>query len=135
MLILYGAPGVGKTAFGKALAKKLSLPFLDIDELIAEQTKIPGHILFKDETRFRQVEKSIVKNLPYTKAVLACGGGTVLDPKNVSELKKRGQLIYCYAPLDVIKKRFVKTKRTLNIDVIEKRLKLYESLSAIKITI
>lgn len=133
MLILYGAPAVGKTTLGKHLAKKLSLPFFDIDELIEEQTKTPGHILFKDEKRFRQIEKNIVKNLPFTRAVLACGGGTVLDPENVSELKKRGQLIYCHAPLSVIKKRFAFTKRSLNINVIEKRLKLYERLSSIKI--
>jgi shikimate kinase len=37
-IILIGPPGAGKTSVGKALAKKLTLKFLDSDKIVEEQS-------------------------------------------------------------------------------------------------
>ena len=37
-IILIGPPGAGKTSVGKALAKKLSLNFLDSDKVVEEKS-------------------------------------------------------------------------------------------------
>jgi len=45
-LVLLGMMGVGKTAVGKLLAKKLNLQFFDIDQIIEKESKLFDRMFF-----------------------------------------------------------------------------------------
>jgi shikimate kinase len=64
-IILIGPPGAGKTSVGKALAKKLSLNFLDSDKVVEEKSgKSISEIFITDgEPAFREMERAAVIDL------------------------------------------------------------------------
>jgi shikimate kinase len=92
-LILFGFKGCGKTLFGKKLAHILKRPFIDLDELYDEP---PSALYLKlGEKAFRNLETQILFSLkPNDPSVIALGGGTVLQSKNVLFLQTLGTLIY-----------------------------------------
>ena len=63
-LVLLGMMGVGKTAIGKLLAKKLNLQFFDIDQIIENESKLKIKEIFeqKGEKYFREKEEIISLN-------------------------------------------------------------------------
>lgn len=48
MIALVGAPGSGKTAVGRALAERLALPFVDLDEEISRRFGPPEEIVYAE---------------------------------------------------------------------------------------
>ena len=71
-LFLCGFMGCGKTALGKALAKRLELPLVDMDDLIVEREgmTIPEIFDQKGEPYFRKVESRLVDELADRKSVV-----------------------------------------------------------------
>ncbi|MFN6052360.1 MAG: shikimate kinase, partial [Planctomycetia bacterium] len=68
-LFLIGPRGSGKSAVGAQLSKLLEMDFLDADPYLETkfQRKIPYIFQFEGETKFREIESSILKeitNLP-----------------------------------------------------------------------
>lgn len=116
-LILIGFQGSGKTTLGKRLAKQLGWKWFDTDAFLDLS------LFWKDETAFRQQEKEVVRRLPPGPAVISTGGGTVLDPENVTLLQARGQLIYLDVPREELERR-MKPPRDY-----EKRLSIYQTLA------
>jgi shikimate dehydrogenase len=106
-VVLTGYRGSGKTTVGRALAAALSLPFIDTDSLVEERAgrSIPAIFAAEGEEGFRVREKSVIAHLPDEPAVIATGGGTVLDPANVRLLRKNSVLIYLQASAAVIEAR------------------------------
>ncbi|MDO5065701.1 MAG: shikimate kinase [Propionibacteriaceae bacterium] len=82
-IVLIGAPGAGKTAVGERLAALLGMPFVDVDQRIAQVIGKPVAEIFADEGEeyFRQLEESASLELLETDGVLALGGGAVLNPR------------------------------------------------------
>ena len=81
-IILIGPPGAGKTSVGKALAKKLSLNFLDSDKVVEEKSgkSIPEIFITDGEPAFREMERAAVIDLIENQdGVIALGGGSVMD--------------------------------------------------------
>ena len=81
-IILIGPPGAGKSSVGKALAKKLSLNFLDSDKVVEEKSgkSIPEIFITDGEPAFREMEKAVVIDLIENQdGVIALGGGSVMD--------------------------------------------------------
>lgn len=104
-IILIGFMGSGKTTAGKLLAEKLSMHFIDTDDLIEQiaQKKISDIFKENGEAHFRDMESKIIDTLSgYDKFVIATGGGIVLRPENVTKLKAIGQLVLLSAKPDVI---------------------------------
>ena len=107
-IVLIGFMGTGKTSVGKALAKKLGRPVIDIDRIIEEKEKRKiGDIFKKDgEARFRAIEKeAILSQAGKEGAVITTGGGAVLDPANVEALRTNGCLVALLASSETIYER------------------------------
>ena len=48
-IILIGPMGAGKSSIGKRLARRLSLPYRDTDQLVEERTGVPITTIFELE--------------------------------------------------------------------------------------
>jgi shikimate kinase len=70
--------GSGKSALGKRLSVALSLPFIDSDALVEEEAGITIAEIFElaGETRFREMERRVIKSvLEGGACILSTGGG------------------------------------------------------------
>lgn len=95
LVCLTGFMGAGKTTVGRALAARLSWPFLDLDERIASRLGVSIPRAFADfgEAHFRRAERDELRDVLTSlsqAAVIALGGGTFLDPQSRSLLAARG---------------------------------------------
>jgi shikimate kinase len=129
-LYLIGFMGCGKTNIGREIAKKLSLPFQDIDEIVELQSRKTIEQIFEKwgEYRFRLMETEILQNWK-DEAVYATGGGIIVTAVNREILKNPDNLVIWLNPSwDVIYKRIQKSTRPLLQERTEAELKkLWES--------
>ncbi len=96
-IVLTGMPSSGKSSVGRLLAEKTGKAFFDSDELIIEKIGMPIAEFFSKngEAAFRQIEHDVIKALSgKSSAVIATGGGAVLDAKNVRALKRNGTVVF-----------------------------------------
>lgn len=88
---LLGLRGAGKSTIGAALARRLRIPFVELDSLIEEAGGLPLGQIFEmhGERHFRRLEReSLARFLSTaTPAVLATGGGLVTDSDTYSLLR------------------------------------------------
>ncbi len=103
-LFLYGPPASGKTTLGKKLAEALRRPFFDLDDEIvkAKGKSIPKIFEAGGEAAFRKAEsetlRALVKRPDSQGAVIALGGGTLLDASNRELAEKEGRVWCLEAP-------------------------------------
>lgn len=119
-IVLLGFMGTGKTAVGKILAQKLSLKFVDLDNLIEEEMGMSISDIFFNfgEPYFRDLEKEMVRRISFKKnLVIATGGGVVLDDENMENLRRHGILITLMASVEEIYRRISQTKNRPLLDV------------------
>ncbi|MDP9018406.1 MAG: shikimate kinase, partial [Candidatus Eremiobacteraeota bacterium] len=78
-LALIGFMAAGKSTVGKRLARKLNLPFIDIDDVItADHGPISDVFYAQGEQTFRTYEHdAIAHSIDGDPGVLALGGGAV----------------------------------------------------------
>lgn len=139
-IVLTGMRGSGKTTLGRRLAQKLQRRFIDLDTLIEKYAKqsIPEIVALKGWKYFRRLERKTVRRIAnMTNAVIAAGGGTILNPKNVKLLKKNGLIFFLKVPLGVLKRRLMRDYKRPSLTgqnflkelplVWRKRKKIYES--------
>lgn len=96
-IALIGPSGAGKTEVGRRLAARLGRPLVDTDALIVQRggRSIPEIFDEDSEAGFRKLEAEAVSEAAATPdAVIACGGGAVLEPGNVDKLKESGIVVY-----------------------------------------
>ena len=96
-LVLTGMPSSGKSSVGRLLAEKTGKAFFDSDALIVEKIGMPIAEFFgkNGEAAFRRIEHEVIKALSVkTGAVIATGGGAVLDAENVRALKRNGTVVF-----------------------------------------
>jgi len=103
-IVLIGLPGCGKTVIGKAVSKRLSLPFCDIDEYIEKKEgKLIKQIFLQGEDLFRKLESQAIneasKNCP---SVISTGGGSVKLHSNMETLQKNSIIIFINRPVEHI---------------------------------
>ena len=107
-IALIGYKGTGKTVVGQLLAEKLNREFLELDWIIEEQAEKKISDIFKagGEITFREYEIEATKNVVREKnAVIACGGGIVLNKINIDRLRENGITVYLTASPEVILER------------------------------
>jgi shikimate kinase / 3-dehydroquinate synthase len=94
-VVLCGFMGTGKTTVGPMVAERLGYPFLDADDVIAQQQGIPVPAIFArhGEAAFRAAEREVCRRLADEQAVVAVGGGAVADPADRAALARRATLV------------------------------------------
>ena len=100
-LYLYGAPGSGKTTYGRHLAAMKEMPFVDLDAEIEKRTgrKIPEIFAQAGEAAFRALEKAELKRVSATPGqVVALGGGALLDAEARQVAESTGRIIFLECP-------------------------------------
>jgi len=100
--------GTGKTSTGRVLARKLGTRFIDTDTLIEKEAGIQIWEIFEKfgEAHFRGLERQIVKKVTEEEGiVIAVGGGAIVNPANLADLKRYGIVVSLTASLDVILSR------------------------------
>ncbi|MGI6097034.1 MAG: shikimate kinase [Dethiobacteria bacterium] len=109
-IILIGFMGTGKTKVGKLLAKRLGRKFYDSDKLIEEREGKKISLIFqeKGEAYFRWLETQVIAELssiPEGTAVIATGGGVVLNETNLGYFRQHGVIIALMASPEEILQR------------------------------
>lgn len=115
-VVLYGFRGAGKTAVGEEVARRLGWPFLDTDRMVEQRVgKAVPRIFDEDgEAAFRHLERQAVAEAAATRpAVVACGGGAVLDPENARRLRSTGRMVWLRAGLEAVLSRVEPSDRPL----------------------
>jgi shikimate kinase len=116
-MILCGFKSCGKSTLGPILAKECNWNFIDTDTLLEDfYSKSQGDFLscreiFKKEgeIEFRRLEQLAIASLsPIKHAVIATGGGTMMDEHNVEGLKNLGKVIYLQVGKSLLWERFAK---------------------------
>jgi len=95
-MILTGFMATGKTEVGRRLAALLDAPFLDTDALVESTTgRTIADIFARDgEPSFRALEREAVERAcRVADAVVATGGGTLLDADNRRRLADAGPVV------------------------------------------
>ena len=88
-LVFLGMMGSGKSSIGNLVSKKLDIPFIDIDNLIVENTGMSIAEIFeiRGEGYFRNLEEKItLKCLKKIKNVVSLGGGGFINDKIRKEI-------------------------------------------------
>ena len=88
-LIFLGMMGSGKSSIGSLVSKKLDLPFIDVDNIIVENTGMSILEIFekKGEGYFRNLEEKVtLKCLKTSKKVISLGGGGFINAKIRKEI-------------------------------------------------
>lgn len=137
-LALVGFMAAGKSTVGKRLARKLKVPFVDIDDVIVSEHGPISDIFYNHgEERFRQYEHDAIAHwLEEDPGVLALGGGAVTFEPTLKLLKKRTYRIFIKVPPEQVLSRLRRSQRVRPLlgpqptlhrikDLYEKRMPLY----------
>ncbi len=106
-LWLVGMMGAGKTTVGSLVASRLGLQLADTDAAVEAEAQASVAAIFENqgEARFRELESRAVMTAAGTDAVVACGGGVVLDAANRQRIRESGLVIWLDAPVEVLVER------------------------------
>lgn len=145
-IFLIGFMGTGKTTVCRKLNKLLSLSEMDIDHEIEIQQGMAIKDIFEKqgEGGFRNLESAVIHELTHkTNYVVSCGGGVVLRPENIVNMKKSGIVVLLRATPETIFERVKHGKSRplleghMDVDyiaqLIKNREKAYEAAADIKV--
>jgi shikimate kinase len=96
-IVLLGYMGAGKTTVGRLLADHMSIPFIDLDQIIEanDDRSILEIFQMKGEAYFRRLEALYLESiLQLPKGVLSTGGGTPIFGDNMELIKSQSTSVY-----------------------------------------
>jgi XRE family aerobic/anaerobic benzoate catabolism transcriptional regulator len=100
-IALLGVRGAGKSAVGAALARKLGMRFVEVDQEIEDAAGLSLGDVFTlhGEAYYRRVEREVLTRLlaEASPMVLATGGSIVNDPTNYALLLRRAHTVWLKA--------------------------------------
>lgn len=105
IIFLIGMPGSGKSSLGRRAARETGVPFLDLDDWIAERAgmSIPEIFARYEEEGFRRMETNALAYLTGLRpGVIALGGGTPMNPVNQKIIRGFGSVVLLDRPLERI---------------------------------
>jgi shikimate kinase len=145
-LVLVGFMGSGKSSVGREIARRWGFRFIDTDAAIRQKygKSIPDIFASFGEPFFRDEENQTLHDLQKTdQAVIATGGGIVLQPRNHPLLRALGVVVWLTASEEVIWERVSRNQnrpllRTQNprstiSHLMATRYPLYDSLANITV--
>jgi XRE family aerobic/anaerobic benzoate catabolism transcriptional regulator len=101
VIALLGLRGAGKTTIGRRLARRLRVPFVELDRRIEEAAGLSLSEIFAlhGEGYYRRLEQEALGQLlaEGRPAVLATGGGIVTSPDTFQLLRRRTLTIWLHA--------------------------------------
>ena len=103
IVFLAGFMGAGKSTIGPILANTLGWNFYDLDKVIEAKTgkKIADIFSEKGEAAFRSLERDTLLELAKGEnIIIALGGGTITDQKNINFMKEKGKIIFLEASME-----------------------------------
>lgn len=108
-IYLIGMPGSGKSTFGKQLAGRLLLPFVDLDKEIenAEGATISSIFSTHGEPYFRRAESKMLNDWASSTSsfVMATGGGTPCFHDGMGIINKTGVSVFLDVPAEELTRR------------------------------
>lgn len=106
-IVLTGLRGTGKTSVGSALADLCHLPLIETDRQIEQEAgiSIPEIFATEGEEGFRRWEGEVIAALPVGPAVIATGGGVLLDQRNLIRLRQGSTMVLLTADLESMYRR------------------------------
>jgi shikimate kinase len=136
LVVIIGPPGAGKSRVGKQVARLLHSAFVDTDRRIVDgHGPIPQLFSRFGEEHFRAVERVEVAKALGEKAVVALGGGAILDADTRAELTALPVALITVSR-DAVQSRISGTGRPLLADgldswdrLVANRNELYHSLA------
>lgn len=110
LIFLVGPRACGKTTIGRLLAQRLTLPFIDTDHYLLEQAGRTVAQIVEAEgwSGFRKRESDALRAVAAIHpegAVIATGGGMVLDERNRAFMREQGHVFYLSAPVEALATR------------------------------
>ena len=113
-IYLIGFMGVGKSTFGKKLARRLGYRFIDLDSIFEKKYKIRIDDFFGkyDEELFRKLEHdALKKSFSSVKTVIATGGGSPCFFGGIEKINQQGISIYLKMEPTAIAHRLTHAKK------------------------
>lgn len=108
-IALVGMPGSGKSSIGRRLAPRLGLPFIDADAEIEEAAggmSIAEIFTKHGEAEFRSLEARVIARLlDEGPAVIATGGGALMNEGTRALIRDRAVSIWLKAEIPVLMRR------------------------------
>jgi shikimate kinase len=111
-IYLVGFMGSGKTTIGRLLAERIGWQFVDLDAEIerAERMSIRQIFETRGEADFRRVEREKLRQHVSAvecgrPAVLALGGGAIVQPENYALIENNGVTIWLDCPFEIVRRR------------------------------
>lgn len=104
-IVLCGFMGSGKTTVGKQLSQQIGLNFIDTDNYIENATGLTVSKIFEiyGEKFFRKLEQDCIKVISnLNPVIISTGGGSILEPNNIYNLKKNGKIFFLNANINSI---------------------------------
>ncbi len=115
-IALLGFRATGKSLIGSLLARRLGLPFVDLDQYISQKSgqKIAEIVKQGGWEAFRKLEKEALRRFARENKplVLALGGGAVLHEEEMDLLAQRAFIIWLTARPETILERLEKDQKT-----------------------
>ena len=105
--------GCGKSVVGPHVARSLCRPFLDNDLEVerAAGARIAELFATRGEAHFRELEREATLRAAETNAVVALGGGAIVQPGRAEWLAEHGTVVYLSACEDVLMRRLSNLSR------------------------
>jgi shikimate kinase len=113
-IFLTGYMGAGKTTLGKAFARKLNLPFVDLDWYMEERFHKTVSELFAErgEAGFRELEKNMLHEVgAFEDVVISTGGGAPCFFDNMDFMNRNGKTVFLNVHPDVLFRRLRMAKQ------------------------
>lgn len=113
-IFLTGYMGAGKTTLGKAFARKLNLPFVDLDWYMEERFHKTVSELFAErgEAGFRELEKNMLHEVgAFENVVISTGGGAPCFFDNMDFMNRNGKTVFLNVHPDVLFRRLRMAKQ------------------------
>lgn len=113
-IFLTGYMGAGKTTLGKAFARKMNIPFIDLDWYIEERFHRTVGELFTErgEIGFRELERNMLHEVAeFENVIISTGGGTPCFFDNMEFMNRLGETVFLDVHPDVLFRRLRVAKR------------------------